>query len=134
MDSTQDALSQCSDEEDYDKLQQKMDKILAKMNKKNDDIARGSLQNILKLPFSLVSYGSSRGGKSTKILQLFKDARYGLLERIQPKNIYVISPTQCFDNTMKDLKLYLLERAGCEDNFITNVSLSNTIVKQIVDS
>ncbi len=58
----------------------------------------------------MVSYGSSKGGKSTALANYFKNPDFRVMDRVLPTNIYIISPTLSLDSTMIDLIEFLQER------------------------
>ena len=95
----------------------------------------GQLSNIFKLPFSAISFGNSRGGKSHKMVSILLDPRYKIFDRIQAQNVYVISPTQQFDSTMTVLVDSLREKSVLvtDNNFITDIGLALTVVSNIIE-
>ena len=67
------------DEDEYEKIEKKRQKLLKKMNRENDNIKSGSLKSLFRLPFCAISYGNSRGGKTSKMSSIIQDKRYALL-------------------------------------------------------
>ena len=53
------------------------------------------------MPYSCLTLGGSRAGKTYSLLEILKDPSYKILERVLPEDIYIISPTLKLDKTMK---------------------------------
>jgi hypothetical protein len=62
-----------------------------------------------------LSFGSSRGGKSTAIKKLFMDPKFRIMERVDPEDIYIVSPTVKLDNTIRELIDFLAEKGFNEE-------------------
>jgi len=63
-----------------------------------------------------LSFGSSRGGKTTAIRNLFTDPRFKILDRVNPSDIYIISPTVKLDSSIRELIDFLIGKGFNEES------------------
>lgn len=66
----------------YAKLQKKLDAEIIKMDRINKTLKPNSLESVYCLPHTQLILSSSKSGKTTSILNLFKDKRFRILDRI----------------------------------------------------
>ena len=86
---------------DMMKAQQKeYEKKINKHHSINASLNEDSLEGVFPMPFSLLSIGNSRGGKTYSCMKILENDKYRILERLLPENIYIISPTVKLDKTM----------------------------------
>jgi len=83
------------------KAQQKeYEKKILKHHNINSKLNEDKLEGLFPFPFSLLSIGNSRGGKTYSCMKILENDSYRILERLLPENIYIISPTVKLDKTM----------------------------------